>query len=104
MTPALSKAVVLVNVRFQFQSAFAHHALVRLVDALYSIFKFTVALRQSISTDGSVFGFQLGSPGKNWQSSETPISGVTISIPIILQTVNPAAITARVDQLGFAAP
>jgi hypothetical protein len=33
------------------QLAFARDALVRLVDAFYSIFKFTVALRQSLGDD-----------------------------------------------------
>jgi hypothetical protein len=32
---------------FRFQLAFAHRALVGLVDTLYSIFKFTIVLRQS---------------------------------------------------------
>jgi hypothetical protein len=39
------------QLEFRFQLAFAHHALVGLVGALYSIFKFAIALRQSFGDD-----------------------------------------------------
>lgn len=39
---------------------------------------------RSISTDGAVCGFQLGASLENWQSSETPTSGIQVSIPINL--------------------
>jgi hypothetical protein len=39
------------RLEFRIQLAFGHDALVRLVDALYSILKFNVALRQSFGDD-----------------------------------------------------
>jgi hypothetical protein len=39
---------------------------------------------RSISTDGAVSGFQLGQITQNWQSTETPNTGITVYIPIIL--------------------
>ena len=39
---------------------------------------------RSVSTDGAVSGFQLGSVQQNWQSTETPNTGITVSIPINL--------------------
>ena len=40
---------------------------------------------RSISTDGTVCGFQLGKVTANWQSSETPSSGIMVTIQIIYQ-------------------
>jgi hypothetical protein len=51
---------------------------------------------RSVSTDGAVSGFQLGPVQQNWQSTETPNTGITVSIPINLnvpQQVNPIQIT-----------
>jgi hypothetical protein len=43
---------------------------------------------RSISTDGTVCGFQLGKVTTNWTSSETPSSGITVNIQIIYQQQN----------------
>lgn len=37
---------------------------------------------RSVSTDGSVVGFQLGQPNDSWSSSESPNTGISVSIPI----------------------
>jgi len=39
---------------------------------------------RSISTDGAVSGFQLGEVTQNWQSTEAPNTGITVSIPLLL--------------------
>jgi hypothetical protein len=39
---------------------------------------------RSISSDGTVVGFQLGSPSGAWSSSETPSQGIAIIIPIVV--------------------
>jgi len=39
---------------------------------------------RSVSTDGAVSGFQLGQVWQNWQSTEAPNTGITVSIPIML--------------------
>ena len=41
---------------------------------------------RSISTDGTVCGFQLASIETNWQSNETPTSGIQVIIPMNLST------------------
>jgi hypothetical protein len=38
---------------------------------------------RSISADGTVCGFQLGAVTTNWQSSETPVTGVVVTIQIV---------------------
>ncbi len=38
---------------------------------------------RSVSQDGAIVGFQLGPVLQNWQSSETPDTGITIGIPLI---------------------
>jgi hypothetical protein len=45
---------------------------------------------RSVSTDGAVSGFQLGSVQQNWQSTETPNTGITVSIPINQTVLVPA--------------
>src|SRR5215469_786139 len=37
---------------------------------------------RSISSDGTVVGFQLGPPTANWTSNETPATGITVQIQI----------------------
>ena|SRR5258705_1367733 len=37
---------------------------------------------RSISSDGSLTGFQLGNAGSNWSSNETPADGITIVIQL----------------------
>jgi hypothetical protein len=37
---------------------------------------------RSVSTDGAVSGFQLGLVQSNWESTETPNTGITVTIPI----------------------
>jgi hypothetical protein len=37
---------------------------------------------RSVSSDGTVCGFQLSIPTPNWNSNETPESGIVIGIPI----------------------
>jgi hypothetical protein len=37
---------------------------------------------RSISSDGTVVGFQLGPTNQNWGSSETPSTGITVTMPI----------------------
>src|SRR6516165_12760624 len=37
---------------------------------------------RSISSDGTVVGFQLGPANQGWASSETPSSGIVVTIPI----------------------
>jgi len=37
---------------------------------------------RSISSDGTVVGFQLGPPTANWTSWETPTAGITVQIQI----------------------
>jgi hypothetical protein len=37
---------------------------------------------RSISSDGTVVGFQLGPPTANWISSETPATGIMVQIQI----------------------
>jgi len=37
---------------------------------------------RSVSTDGAVSGFQLGQVEQNWQSTETPNTGIQVSIPL----------------------
>jgi hypothetical protein len=49
---------------------------------------------RSVSTDGAVSGFQLGLVQQNWQSTETPNTGITVSIPINLNV--PSAPSAPV--------
>jgi hypothetical protein len=52
---------------------------------------------RSVSADGAVSGFQLGQVIQNWQSTEAPNTGITVSIPIILNIptqANPVQITA----------
>jgi len=48
---------------------------------------------RSISTDGAVSGFQLGQVTGNWQSTEAPNTGITVSIPIIMNFLTPAQTT-----------
>jgi hypothetical protein len=49
---------------------------------------------RSISSDGAIAGFQLGTAMPSWQSSETPAGGTVISIPIniVLTLANPIQI------------
>jgi glucose dehydrogenase len=54
---------------------------------------------RSVSPDGTVSGFQLGSVMQNWQSNETPNTGIAVSIPINLDVptqANPVQITTGV--------
>jgi hypothetical protein len=37
---------------------------------------------RSVSSDGAVSGFQLGTETPNWTSSEAPNTGITVTIPI----------------------
>ena len=37
---------------------------------------------RSISSDGAVVGFQLGPANQGWASSETPSTGIVVTIPI----------------------
>src|SRR5262245_52528758 len=37
---------------------------------------------RSMSQEGTIIGFQLGAVAANWQSNETPSTGVTVTIPI----------------------
>ena len=37
---------------------------------------------RSISSDGTVVGFQLGPANQGWASSETPSTGIVVTIPI----------------------
>jgi len=39
---------------------------------------------RSISQDGSVIGYQLGSPTPNWSSGESPSTGIIVTIPIAI--------------------
>ena len=41
---------------------------------------------RSISTDGTFCGFQLASIETNWQSNDTPTSGIQVIIPMNLST------------------
>ena len=43
---------------------------------------------RSISADGTVCGFQLGFVQPTWQSSETPGSGIQVTIPMNLSVPN----------------
>jgi len=53
---------------------------------------------RSISGDGTVCGFQLGGIQANWQSSETPTSGIQVSIPTNLSV--PAGIAFTLVSTG----
>src|SRR5262245_47395419 len=44
---------------------------------------------RSISQDGSIVGYQLGVPGSNWSSNETPSTGIIVTISIIQTIVVP---------------
>jgi hypothetical protein len=44
---------------------------------------------RSVSQDGAIAGFQLGQVQPNWQSSEAPTTGITVTIPINLQIPTP---------------
>ena len=37
---------------------------------------------RSVSSDGAVSGFQLGTVALTWTSSETPNTGITVTIPL----------------------
>ena len=37
---------------------------------------------RSVSSDGAVSGFQLGTVASTWTSSETPNTGITVTIPL----------------------
>jgi hypothetical protein len=37
---------------------------------------------RSVSSDGAVVGFQLGPANQGWASSETPSTGIVVTIPI----------------------
>jgi hypothetical protein len=39
---------------------------------------------RSLSQDGSVIGYQLGSPTPNWSSGESPSTGIIVTIPIAI--------------------
>ncbi len=39
---------------------------------------------RSVSSDGAVSGFQVGMVTGDWTSSETPNTGITVTIPIFL--------------------
>jgi hypothetical protein len=41
---------------------------------------------RSISSDGTVVGFQLGPANQGWTSSETPPTGIVVTIPLTLNT------------------
>ncbi len=46
-------------------------------------------IMRSVSSDGTVSGFQLGFVGPNWQSSEFPNTGITVTIQITQQVSVP---------------
>ncbi len=54
---------------------------------------------RSISTDGTVVGFQLGSSFPNWTSNETPASGTSVVIPVNLPI---SAVFGTTTSLPFA--
>jgi hypothetical protein len=41
---------------------------------------------RSSSQDGGVIGFQLGQVRPDWSSSESPNSGIMVSVPLVLNT------------------
>jgi hypothetical protein len=42
---------------------------------------------RSISADGTIVGFQLGSVAASWTSSETPSAGTTVTITIVANPI-----------------
>ena len=46
---------------------------------------------RSMSAEGTIVGFQLGFPAANWTSVETPSSGITVLIPLVVSV--PSQIT-----------
>lgn len=59
-------------------------------------------LFRSISADGSISGFQFGPVLQNWQSSESPNTGLTVTFPLMFNLQPPGQPAMQIPLFGIA--